>query len=129
MGMPMALNIRQKAPKESTVYVYDVYAPFCEKFKAEHSSNGPIVIVSSAREVAESADVVISIVPAASHVRTVYLDEKSGIIAAKGNKARLMLECSTIDAQTAREVGQAILEAESGTYIDTPVSVCSFDHD
>ena len=123
MGRPMALNIRQKASPDSTLFVYDVHTPFCEKFLAENSSYGRVKIMLCAREVAEMSDVVITIVPAADHVRTVYLDAKDGIIAAKSNKDRLMLECSTIDTQTARDVGTAIQEAGRGTYIDTPVSV------
>ncbi|TVY45842.1 3-hydroxyisobutyrate dehydrogenase, mitochondrial [Lachnellula subtilissima] len=122
MGYPMALNIRRKASPGSTLYIYDVHSPFCEKFVAENSSYGPIKVVSSAREVADMADIIISIIPAASHVKIVYLDAKNGIIAAKSNQKRLMLECSTIDAQTARDVGNAILDASSGIYIDTPVS-------
>lgn len=122
----MALNIRQKASPGSILYIYDVHSPFCEKFVVENSSYGPVKIVSSAREVADMADIIISIIPAASHVRTVYLDAKNGIIAAKSNPKRLMLECSTIDAQTARDVGDAIMDAGSGIYIDTPVSVSSF---
>lgn len=121
--MPMAMNIRQRISSDSTLYIYDVHAPFCEKFRSENSLYGPIKIVSSACEVAEVADVIISIVPAASHVRTVYLDNQNGIIAAKNNKDRLMLECSTIDAQTARDIGKAFQDAASGTYVDTPVSV------
>ncbi|KAH6679058.1 putative 3-hydroxyisobutyrate dehydrogenase [Halenospora varia] len=122
MGYPMAQNIRQKASPGSTLYIFDVYPPFCEKFFSECSSNGPIKIVSSAREVAENANVIISIVPAASHVKSVYLDKTSGVIAAAKNKDRLMLECSTIDAQSARELGETLKLAESGTYFDTPVS-------
>ncbi|KAF1344976.1 putative 3-hydroxyisobutyrate dehydrogenase [Delphinella strobiligena] len=122
MGFPMAQNIRQKASPESILYVFDVRAPFCGKFVAENSGHGSIKIVSSAREVAEAADVIVTIVPAASHVRSVYLDEKDGIIAAKANKERLMLECSTIDSKTAREVGETIANASRGTYVDTPVS-------
>lgn len=127
MGFPMAQNLRQKASPDSFFYVFDVHAPFCEKFVKENSGCGNIKIVSSAREVAEAADVIVTIVPAASHVRSVYLDEKDGIIAAKANKERLMLECSTIDSKTAREVGEAIANASGGTYVDTPVSVSLYN--
>lgn len=123
MGYHMAQNIRKKISPESVLYIFDIYAPFCTKFVDENSSHGVIKIVGSAREVAEAADVIVSIVPAASHVRTVYTDKTSGVIAARKNEKRLMLECSTIDAQTAREVGEALRNAGTGTYIDTPVSV------
>lgn len=123
MGYPMALNIRQKMSPESTLYIYDVNQAFCEKFAAEASAHGPVRIVGSAREVADAAQVVVSIIPAAEHVRSVYLDKEEGIIAARKDQDRLMLECSTIDAQTARDVGQDLEITGSGTYIDSPVSV------
>lgn len=123
MGYAMAGNIRQKASPETTLYVNDVHRPFCDKFVEEFGRHGPIKIVNSAREVAELSQVVISIVPAAEHVRAVYLDESSGVIAASKSSGRLMLECSTIDAQTTREIGEALKTAGAGQYIDTPVSV------
>lgn len=123
MGYPMAQNIRKKAGPDSVLYIFDVDAPSCEKFVSEESRSGNVKFVSSARAVSEAADVIITIVPAASHVKSVYLDEKDGIIAAKSNKDRLLLECSTIDSQTARDVASAIGDADRGTYVDTPVSV------
>jgi hypothetical protein len=124
MGYGMAMNIRKKIPQTSTLFITDVFRPACEKFRNEFSSYGAIEIVDTAREVAERAATVISIVPAAKDVKQVYLDSQNGIIAGKANSDRLMLECSTIDAQTAREVGETLLKANAGSYIDTPVSVC-----
>ena len=126
MGYGMAANIRKKIPSTSTLYINDVYKPSCEKFLAEFGSYGPIEIMKSAREVAELASTIISIVPAADHVKDVYLNSESGIIAAPPNPARLMLECSTIDAKTARAVGGELLRAKAGVYVDTPVSVRQF---
>lgn len=126
MGYPMALNLRQKTSLETKLYVYDVHKPSCEKFVAETKANGPVHIANSAKELADVSDVVISIIPTAADVRSVYLDTSEGILAAKKNSGRLMLECSTIDSQTACEVGQTLKDASSGTYIDTPVSVRSY---
>jgi 3-hydroxyisobutyrate/3-hydroxypropionate dehydrogenase len=124
MGWEMAKNVRQKIPASCTLYVNDVFTPACEKFLAEFSHLGPIKISASARELAETAEVIVSIVPAATHVRDVYLNPETGIIAARKNTERLMLECSTIDSRTARDVGAQLLRAGAGTYVDTPVSVC-----
>ncbi|KFY79212.1 hypothetical protein V499_01747 [Pseudogymnoascus sp. VKM F-103] len=122
MGYGMAMNIRKEIPNSSTLFITDVFRPSCEKFKAEFSSHGPIKILDSAREVAERALTIISIVPSANNVRQVYLDNEHGIIAAKANPDRLMLECSTIDVETARDVGETLVKANAGLYIDTPVS-------
>lgn len=124
MGYGMAMNIRKNIPQTSTLFITDIFRPVCEKFRDEFSSYGAIEIVDSARELAERAATIISIVPAAKDVKQVYLDNQYGIIAGKASPDRLMLECSTIDAQTAREVGETLLKANAGSYIDTPVSVC-----
>jgi len=122
MGYPMAMNIRKKMSPYGTLFITDVYRPFCEKFAKEFEGLGKITIVDSAREVAEHAETIVSIVPAAEHVKAVYLDSESGVIAAPRQSVRLMLECSTIDSQTTREVGEALKEAGAGEYVDTPVS-------
>jgi 3-hydroxyisobutyrate dehydrogenase-like beta-hydroxyacid dehydrogenase len=59
-------------------------------------------------------------------VRSVYLDESTGVIAAtnKGNGDKLFFEMSTIEASITREVGKAVMDAGFGTYFDSPISVC-----
>ncbi|KAF2462460.1 putative 3-hydroxyisobutyrate dehydrogenase [Lineolata rhizophorae] len=122
MGFPMAENIRRKMSSSKTMYVYDVYRPSCERFVNELGGIGPIEIVGSVKDVTENSSVVISIVPSAEDVRKVFLDGKEGAIAARKDAERLFLECSTIDAQTTRDVGETLTKAGSGSYIDTPVS-------
>lgn len=123
MGYAMASNIRKKMSTDATLYINDINSSACVRFKDEHSSYGNIEIVSTAREAANDANVVISIVPGASDVKQVYLDETHGVIAATKNSERILCECSTIDVQTTREVGEKLKAAGLGTYIDTPVSV------
>jgi 3-hydroxyisobutyrate dehydrogenase-like beta-hydroxyacid dehydrogenase len=123
MGFAMAMNIRKKIPASSTLYINDINASACELFRAEHSSFGPVEIVTTAREAAENANVLISIVPGGADVKAVYLDQKNGIIAARKNVERMMLECSTIDVESTKEVGRRLKEEGLGTYIDAPVSV------
>ena len=123
MGFAMASNIRRKTPSTSTLYINDINASACSRFVSEHSSFGPVEIVSTAREAAENANVLISIVPGAQDVRDVYLNETTGVIAAKADGERLLLECSTIDVESTKAVGQRLQENGLGTYIDAPVSV------
>ncbi|KAF3386208.1 3-hydroxyisobutyrate dehydrogenase [Penicillium rolfsii] len=122
MGYGMAANIRKKMPPEATLYVFDMSKTICELFRKQMIDVGPIAIVNSPREAAESSHTVVSIVPGANEVRQVYLHELSGVIAATRNPERLLLECSTIDVQSSRAVGEALLLAGAGTFIDTPVS-------
>lgn len=126
MGYGMATNVRKKLSKDSTMFVNDVNLEACERFVNELKSHGPIEIVKTAREAASKAPILVSIVPAAEHVRQVYLDKENGVIAAPPNKDRLMLESSTIDVESQREVGQAIRDAGVGDYYDAPVSVSEF---
>ena len=128
MGYAMASNIRKKIPKDSILYVNDINAAACHRFKAEYSSHGPVEIVTSARDAVENAKVLISIVPGAKDVKKVFLDETTGVIAAKKDDQRLLLECSTIDVESTREVGNKLMENGLGTYIDTPVSVRTFQY-
>lgn len=125
MGWGMATNVRKKMSSKATLYVNDINRSACDSFVKENSSYGPIEIIDTAKEVASKAPVLISIVPASQHVRQVYLDKENGVIAAKPDQNRLILESSTIDVDTTREVGKAIMDAGIGRYIDAPVSVSS----
>lgn len=123
MGYAMASNVRKKMNANVTLYINDINFAACTRFKNEHSSYGKIEIVSTAREAADDSKVVLSIVPGAEDVKKVYLDEDNGIIAARKDEQRVLCECSTIDVQSTREVGEKLQAAGLGTYMDTPVSV------
>ena len=123
MGYAMASNIRKKIASTSTVYVYDISRNSCERFASTYGESGPIVICDSVKDAAQSAKVVISIVPTAENVRQVYLDQHSGLVAARKDADRLILECSTIDSASTREVGEQLRGSENGFYVDVPVSV------
>jgi 3-hydroxyisobutyrate dehydrogenase len=123
MGYAMASNIRKKMPATGTLYINDISHSCCDRFVDEFSNHGFIRIVDSAREAAENSKVVISIIPGAGDVQIVYLAQNTGVIAARPDPERLMLECSTIDSQSTREIGEALHAAGLGTYVDSPVSV------
>jgi 3-hydroxyisobutyrate dehydrogenase-like beta-hydroxyacid dehydrogenase len=127
MGYAMASNIRQKIPSTITLYINDINVSACTRFQSEYYSYGPIEIVSSAREAAENAKILISIVPGAEDVKKVYLDTENGVIAARKYEDRIMLECSTIDVASTKEVGKKLMEKGLGVYIDAPVSVRNFN--
>ena len=126
MGYAMAFNIRKKMSSDATLYINDINPAACSRFQDEYSKLGPIEIVSTAREAAENARVFISIVPGAVDVNKVYLDEETGVVAAKKDAERVLCECSTIDVKSTKEVGTALKERGLGVYVDTPVSVSFF---
>jgi 3-hydroxyisobutyrate dehydrogenase len=72
---------------------------------------------SSAAEACKGADVVITMLPAAKHVRQVYEVD----ISPNASPGTLLIDCSTIDVQSAREVGEA-LRRQGFKFVDAPVS-------
>lgn len=123
MGFAMAGNIRKKIPATSTLFIYDVHRPSCERFVSQFEGIGPVVITESVKNLATASEVVISIVPTADNVRQVYLDQQNGLAAAPTDAQRLILECSTIESASTREIGGALRASGHGHYVDAPVSV------
>jgi 3-hydroxyisobutyrate dehydrogenase len=68
---------------------------------------------------AKGRDYVISMLPAGKHVAATYLGD-DGLLA-QLDDSTTCLDCSTIDAATAREVGEAAAAAGIG-FMDSPVS-------
>ncbi|KAL2825103.1 6-phosphogluconate dehydrogenase [Aspergillus pseudoustus] len=122
MGARMAVNLRKKMAPTATLYINDIDLTACHRFATENAHAGPIIIASSAAEVAAKCDTLLSIVPTSENVRQVYLDLVHGVVAAPPNPRRLMLECSTIEIAATREVGEAVMGKGAGVYVDTPVS-------
>ena len=76
-------------------------------------------VAASAAEAAAAGDIVVTMLPAGPQVRAVYLGP-DGIIA-KAKKGALLIDCSTIDVETARLV--AAEAAKAGLeMLDAPVS-------
>jgi 3-hydroxyisobutyrate dehydrogenase len=67
----------------------------------------------------KSLDLIITMLPAGPHVRSVYL-QADGILANVSKSTRL-IDCSTIDPQTAREVHQCAHQ-QGNSMLDAPVS-------
>src|SRR3954469_1241073 len=72
---------------------------------------------SSAAEAVKDADVVITMLPAAKHVRAVFEND----VAPNAKTGALLIDCSTIDVASAREVGEA-MNAKGYDFVDAPVS-------
>jgi len=111
MGLPMAQNLIKAGHQVEGV---DVNPVSVEKLKV---SGG--VGVETAKTAAARADVVITMLPAGKHVREVYLGS-SGIVD-NANAGTLLIDCSTIDVETARTVAGAA-ETKGLLMLDAPVS-------
>jgi 3-hydroxyisobutyrate dehydrogenase len=114
MGGPMAANL-VKAGHE--VAGFDLSRQALEALTA---ANGQAV--SSAAEAARGAAFIITMLPAGEHVRDVWLHQGGLIeaVAASGAKP-LLIDCSTIDVESARAV-EAAARAAGLEMLDAPVS-------
>jgi len=82
-----------------------------------HAAEGGCATASSAADAVKDADVVITMLPASRHVRAVYHDD----VAPNAKSGTLLIDCSTIDVQSAREVGEG-LQKLGFDFLDAPVS-------
>jgi 3-hydroxyisobutyrate dehydrogenase len=83
----------------------------------QHATEGGCTPAPSAAEAVKGADVVITMLPAAQHVRSVFEND----VAPNASKGALLIDCSTIDVTSAREIGAGLGEL-GFDFVDAPVS-------
>ena len=115
MGGPMAANLLKAG---HNVVAFDLVKTALDEFV-----NIGGVAARSAANAVENAQVVISMLPAGKHVAGLYLgneQEKNGLLTLLA-KGCLVIDSSTIDAQTSRSVG--LCANDLGIkFVDAPVS-------
>lgn len=109
MGNPMAGNLIKAG---HAVTAFDLSADLLAKVKAAGAS-----VAASAGEAAQGAEVVITMLPAGKHVKEVCVGALFDALPA----GTLVIDCSTIDVDTAREV-HAAARAKGLAMVDAPVS-------
>jgi 3-hydroxyisobutyrate dehydrogenase len=111
MGAPMAANL-VKAGHQVTGF--DIVAGRAEALAAKGGR-----AAATPAEAATAGEVVITMLPAGPDVRAVYLG--NGGVLGRARKDALLIDCSTIDVETARDV--AADAADAGfDMLDAPVS-------
>ncbi len=111
MGGPMALNLVKAGHQ---VAAFDL----SEDARAR-AVKGGCAPAASVHEAVSGADAIVSMLPAGRHVRSVYGDE-NGIIAS-ANSGAILMDCSTIDVDSARAVNKIAADADFEV-VDAPVS-------
>jgi 3-hydroxyisobutyrate dehydrogenase len=111
MGGPMAANLVKAG--------HDVRGFDLSEASLKTFSDAGGTVVASAAEAASDAEIVVTMLPAGQHVRSVYMDD--GGLIATCKPGTLMIDCSTIDVPTARDVISAA-EAAGHMMLDAPVS-------
>ncbi|WAO95328.1 Hypothetical protein NCS54_01294200 [Fusarium falciforme] len=122
IGYGMAANLRKKLPSSTTLHVFDINQEVIQRLINEFGSYGKIEVASSAKDLVSKVGTLLSSLPAGPHVRKVYLDPENGVIAGSKNPDRLLIECSTIEIESTKELGKTITDAGLGTFVDATVS-------
>jgi 3-hydroxyisobutyrate dehydrogenase len=110
MGGPMARNLLRAG---HSVTAFDVSPAVLEPVLQAGARRA-----ETAAEAVKDTDVVITMLPAGQHVRSVYLDR--GVLA-HGRSGALLIDSSTIDIDSARVVHDAAAKA-GFDFLDAPVS-------
>lgn len=108
MGGPMARNLLKAGHQVSA---FDIVPAALDRVAEAGATRA-----GSAAEVARGAEFVITMLPAGQHVRDAWLG--AGGMAAASDAGAVLIDCSTIDVATAREVAAAA----GRPMLDAPVS-------
>ena len=111
MGGPMARNLVKAG---HAVRAFDMSAAVLKPV-IDPGATG----ASSARDAVNGAEIVVTMLPAGQHVRSVYLEDGGVLSSAK--KGSLLIDSSTIDIDSARAV-HAAAEKAGFAFLDAPVS-------
>jgi 3-hydroxyisobutyrate dehydrogenase len=109
MGGPMAANL-SKAQHHVVAFDLSDVAVSAAVEKGAHKA-------ASAAEAVKGAEIVVTMLPAGKHVREVYEKDVLPNVA----KGTLLIDCSTIDVESARHVA-ALAEKAGMDMVDAPVS-------
>ena len=112
MGNPMAENLHKSGKK---ITVFDVSKEMMERAekKGLNTSESIETLIN------EEVSIVITMLPEGKHSKEIYLGD-NGIIN-KVSKDCLLIDCSTIDIETSKEIGKAA-DNQNIMMIDAPVS-------
>ena len=111
MGKPMVLNLLHA---DYRIKAFDIVGSAMDAVVEEGAE-----AASSVKDAAKGVEAVVTMLPSGKHVRDVYLGE-AGVIAAAA-QGTLLIDSSTIDVETARDVNEAATSAGLDM-VDAPVS-------
>ncbi|WP_322093799.1 3-hydroxyisobutyrate dehydrogenase [Paraburkholderia bannensis] len=111
MGAPMALNLLKAG---HTLTVFDL-----SKEAMQTLADAGATLAASPKAAVSDAEWVVTMLPAAAHVRSV-LSAEDGVLAGIA-KGVTIIDSSTIDPASAREFGK-LAQANGNSFVDAPVS-------
>ncbi|KAK3356557.1 NAD binding domain of 6-phosphogluconate dehydrogenase-domain-containing protein [Lasiosphaeria hispida] len=126
MGKPMVVNLATKLPPGSRIHVHDIVVAAVDQLVASFPDT--VVKCASAADVTAKSDVIFTMLPEGAHVKSVYLDSRTGILSALSDPsspqaAKLVIDSSTIDTATSLFVKEQLaLSSPTTSFYDAPVS-------
>ncbi|KIW17555.1 hypothetical protein PV08_04749 [Exophiala spinifera] len=121
MGLPMAGHLAAKLPEDVQMFVFDINQASVDQLHSEYSKR--VVKCSSAKEVADKSEIIMTMLPEGKHVRLVYMEGGDGTICSSDVAGKLLLDCSTIDTASSLAVKEYINKKFPTTsFYDAPVS-------
>ncbi|KAI4178071.1 MAG: hypothetical protein LQ346_007578 [Caloplaca aetnensis] len=129
----MAQNLRAKIPGSDTLVIYDQKHDATRKFVEELDGAGGkktgVEIAESSREVAEKSEVIITVLPEPTHVKSVFghilhprLPDLPPLSPSSTAPNRLFIDCSTIDPTSSTEIANAVHSSSPDRFVDAPMS-------
>ncbi len=112
MGGPMASNLVKSGHK---VHVFDLSKVAVDSLV----SQGAVEVTSLNAFDGSAIDTVVTMLPSGKHVESVYLGEEG--LPSTLKQGVLNIDCSTIDVETARRVGEQLI-SKGQLFVDAPVS-------
>ena len=126
MGYGMAKNLRKKTSKAGPLILCEIDPQRQQQFIGECGGKHAVRVADSPKQVAETADIIITMLPQAEHVRDVFTNPETGLLAAGAEAAaspKLLIDCSSIATSTSTTLGLSVKEKSNvWSFIDAPVS-------
>lgn len=110
MGSGMAINLA----KSGSVIAFDL-----SETALQHAEEQGLATATTVAQAASQAKTIVTMLPAGPHVKSVYMDTDG--VFANAQPGSLLIDCSTIDVDSARTVAQAASE-QGFRFADAPVS-------
>ncbi|KIW50869.1 hypothetical protein PV05_09650 [Exophiala xenobiotica] len=121
MGLPMAGHLASKLPENIQIFVFDINQASVDQLCNDYPKR--VVKCSSAKEVADKSEIILTMLPEGKHVRSVYMEGGSDTICSSDVAGKLLIDCSTIDTASSLAVKDYIKEKFPTTsFYDAPVS-------
>ncbi|KAI0972671.1 3-hydroxyisobutyrate dehydrogenase, variant [Xylaria arbuscula] len=123
MGWGMAMNLRQKIPRQAEMVICEICESRRDLFVQEAQSKGVVKVANNPKEVAEQSDIIITMLPKGLHVRDVFTNKDIGLLSATPRNTPIQfIDCSTIETTTSVEIGAEVAKSKLGNFVDAPVS-------